>query len=282
MAEARGRTEARPRAATVASVTRARREKQWRSQKRHTWTRGHKTFTKWCTTTLPASETFTKTTHQRNAEHDTLRSRRRRRAHRIDRMQRAVTAARRLRTAARRPHPPNTKEHLPCARTAPSSSSLILTLALVVPGGALGKRLILDGSTSMLPLVQKLATAYHKAYPKIPAPKVGGGQTAIGITDAASGRVDIGDASRDPIPGVDPQRPRLHEGRPRRRVRDHEHREPRRRTCPSKRSPASSRARSATGARSRARRSPGRSTCSTATAPRVRRTPSRTSSSAKT
>ena len=56
----------------------------------------------------------------------------------------------------------------------------------------------------MLPLVQKLATAYHHAYPKIPAPKVGGGQTAIGITDAASGNVDIGDASRDPIPGVDP------------------------------------------------------------------------------
>jgi phosphate transport system substrate-binding protein len=56
----------------------------------------------------------------------------------------------------------------------------------------------------MLPLVQKLATAYHKAFPKIPAPKVGGGQTDIGINDVASGRVDIGDASRDPIPGVDP------------------------------------------------------------------------------
>jgi phosphate transport system substrate-binding protein len=82
--------------------------------------------------------------------------------------------------------------------------SLVLSLALVVPAGAAAKRLIIDGSTSMLPLVQKLAAAYHKEYPRIPAPKVGGGQTAIGISDAHAGRVDIGMASRDPIPGVDP------------------------------------------------------------------------------
>jgi phosphate transport system substrate-binding protein len=82
--------------------------------------------------------------------------------------------------------------------------SLLLAFALSVPAAAMAKRLILDGSTSVLPLAQKLATAYHRAYPKIPAPKVGGGQTAIGIADAASGKVDIGNASRDPIPGVDP------------------------------------------------------------------------------
>jgi phosphate transport system substrate-binding protein len=82
--------------------------------------------------------------------------------------------------------------------------SLILALVLIVPAGAAAKTLIIDGSTSMLPLVQKLATAYHKANPKVSTPKVGGGQSAIGISDAASGKVDIGDASRDPIPGVDP------------------------------------------------------------------------------
>jgi phosphate transport system substrate-binding protein len=82
--------------------------------------------------------------------------------------------------------------------------SMILALALAVPAGASPKRLIIAGSTSMLPLVQKLATAYHKAYPKVPAPKVEGGQTDIGINDVANGRADIGDASRDPIPGVDP------------------------------------------------------------------------------
>ncbi len=84
-------------------------------------------------------------------------------------------------------------------------ASALVAISLVAPASALGKRLIIDGSTSMLPLVQKLSTAYHKAYPKIPAPKVGGGQSAVGIGDAAAGRVDIGMASRDPIKGVDPK-----------------------------------------------------------------------------
>lgn len=89
--------------------------------------------------------------------------------------------------------------------------SAILALAALsfgAPAGASAakpKRLIIDGSTSMLPLVEKLAAAYHKAYPKIPTPKVGGGQTDIGIDDVAAGRVDIGDASRDPIRGQDPE-----------------------------------------------------------------------------
>jgi phosphate transport system substrate-binding protein len=83
--------------------------------------------------------------------------------------------------------------------------SIAIALILAVPATATAKRLIIDGSTSMLPMTQKLATAYHKAFPKIQAPKVGGGQTAIGISDASSGRVDIGEASRDPIPGVDPK-----------------------------------------------------------------------------
>jgi phosphate transport system substrate-binding protein len=83
--------------------------------------------------------------------------------------------------------------------------SALIAASLLAPASALGKRLIIDGSTSMLPLVEKLALAYHKAYPHIPAPKLGGGQTAVGISDAAAGRVDIGMASRDPIKGVDPK-----------------------------------------------------------------------------
>jgi phosphate transport system substrate-binding protein len=83
--------------------------------------------------------------------------------------------------------------------------SIILALALAVPAVAAAGRLTLAGSTAMLPLVQKLAAAYHKVYPKIPTPSVGGGQTDIGIDDVADGRVDIGDASRDPIRGVDPE-----------------------------------------------------------------------------
>ncbi len=82
---------------------------------------------------------------------------------------------------------------------------LALTLALALPAGAMARRLIIGGSTSVLPLAQKLASAYHKAYPRIPAPQVGGGQSDVGISGAASGRFDIGDSSRDPIPGVDPK-----------------------------------------------------------------------------
>jgi len=83
--------------------------------------------------------------------------------------------------------------------------SLILVLAMAIPATAIAKQLIIGGSTSVLPLAQKLASAYHKAYPKLPTPKVGGGQSDIGISGAATGRFDIGDSSRNPIPGVDPK-----------------------------------------------------------------------------
>jgi len=80
-----------------------------------------------------------------------------------------------------------------------------LALALAVPAGAAAKRLIIGGSTSVLPLMQKLAAAYHQANPKAPAPQVSGGQSDIGINGAATGTLDIGDSSRDPIVGVDPK-----------------------------------------------------------------------------
>jgi phosphate transport system substrate-binding protein len=82
--------------------------------------------------------------------------------------------------------------------------SLAIAVALAVPAAALGRRLIIGGSTSVLPLMQKLTVAYHKAYPHIPAPSVTGGQSDIGIQGAYTGRFDIGDSSRDPIEGVDP------------------------------------------------------------------------------
>ncbi len=82
--------------------------------------------------------------------------------------------------------------------------SAILALVLAVPAAAAARQLIIGGSTSVLPLMQKLAAAYHKAYPKIPEPRVSGGQSDIGISGAANGTLDIGDSSRDPIVGVDP------------------------------------------------------------------------------
>jgi phosphate transport system substrate-binding protein len=83
--------------------------------------------------------------------------------------------------------------------------SVVLALMLVIPASAFARRLIIGGSTSMLPLVQKLAAAYHHAYPRIQAPQVQGGQSDVGIIRAASGGFDIGDSSRDPIIGVDPK-----------------------------------------------------------------------------
>ncbi|MFI5004593.1 MAG: phosphate ABC transporter substrate-binding protein [Solirubrobacterales bacterium] len=77
--------------------------------------------------------------------------------------------------------------------------SLILALVLAVPAAAAARRLIIGGSTSVLPLAQKLAAAYHHAYPRIAEPKVGGGQSDIGISGVAGGRFDIGDSSRDPL-----------------------------------------------------------------------------------
>jgi len=82
--------------------------------------------------------------------------------------------------------------------------SLSLTLILALPASAMARRLVIGGSTSILPLAQKLANAYHQAFPRIPAPKVGGGQSDVGISGAASGQFDIGDSSRNPIKHVDP------------------------------------------------------------------------------
>jgi phosphate transport system substrate-binding protein len=83
--------------------------------------------------------------------------------------------------------------------------SLTLALMLAVPAVAIGaQRLILGGSTSVLPLAQKLAAAYHHQFPKLPEPKVEGGQSDIGIAGVASGRFDIGDSSRDPL-STDPK-----------------------------------------------------------------------------
>jgi phosphate transport system substrate-binding protein len=77
--------------------------------------------------------------------------------------------------------------------------SIGVILALAVPTYAAARQLSIGGSTSVLPLAEKLAAAYHKAYPQIAKPKVTGGQSDIGIEGVADGRFDIGDSSRDPL-----------------------------------------------------------------------------------
>lgn len=76
---------------------------------------------------------------------------------------------------------------------------LIAVAALAVPAtaGAGSSALLIDGSTSVYPLMTQLASAYHKAT-KQPAPKVGQGTSDAGVTDVEAGRVDIADVSRNP------------------------------------------------------------------------------------
>ncbi len=86
-------------------------------------------------------------------------------------------------------------------------TTVTLLAALViasVPAVAFARAVLVDGSTSMFPLVNQLAAAYHKATHQ-PAPKIGQGTSGVGISDVNAGRVEIGDVSRDPIIGVDPK-----------------------------------------------------------------------------
>lgn len=82
--------------------------------------------------------------------------------------------------------------------------SLIAALALAAPATAGARALLIDGSTSIFPLMNQLASAYHKATHQ-PTPKVGQGTSDAGVNDVNTGRVDIGDVSRDPIVGSDPK-----------------------------------------------------------------------------
>jgi phosphate transport system substrate-binding protein len=83
--------------------------------------------------------------------------------------------------------------------------AVLASMALAcVPAAASARALLIDGSTSVFPLMTQLAAAYHKATHQ-PTPSVGQGTSGVGISDVNAGRVDIGDVSRDPIIGVDPK-----------------------------------------------------------------------------
>ncbi len=75
----------------------------------------------------------------------------------------------------------------------------VLAVALAAPAAASARQILIGGSTSVLPLAEKLAVAFHRQYPGVPKPKVTGGQSDVGISGVAEGRFDIGDSSRDPL-----------------------------------------------------------------------------------
>jgi len=77
-------------------------------------------------------------------------------------------------------------------------------LTLAAPAAAGARALLLSGSTSIYPLMIQLAAAYHKATHQ-PTPKVNQGTSDAGVNEVNTGKVDIGDVSRDPIIGSDPK-----------------------------------------------------------------------------
>jgi phosphate transport system substrate-binding protein len=89
--------------------------------------------------------------------------------------------------------------------TRAATVSLLAAFTLLLTPAVAGARtLLLSGSTAMFPLVTQLASLYHKQT-HAPTPRVGQGTSGAGINEVNSGRVDIGDVSRDPIIGTDPK-----------------------------------------------------------------------------
>lgn len=71
--------------------------------------------------------------------------------------------------------------------------ALCLTLAAACP--ALGEELVLKGSTTVLPIAQKVAESYMKLHPDVKISLSGGG-SSNGIKAIVDGTADIGNASR--------------------------------------------------------------------------------------
>jgi len=89
------------------------------------------------------------------------------------------------------------------AVAAATIAPLLALTVMATPALGGGRALRIDGSTSIYPLMTQLAQAWHNSTHE-PTPHVGQGTSDVGINEVAHGRVDIGDASRDPEEG-DPE-----------------------------------------------------------------------------
>ena len=82
----------------------------------------------------------------------------------------------------------------------------LVCIAVLGPAAAFAaaKTIIsMSGSTSVYPLAFNLAKAYNGLHPNVGF-RIFQGGSDIGVNDVAHGRVTIGNASRDPEPGIDP------------------------------------------------------------------------------
>jgi phosphate transport system substrate-binding protein len=88
--------------------------------------------------------------------------------------------------------------------TALAAAFAVPAVAAAPASAAKKTTITMSGSTSMYPLVSALTTKYHSLNSKV-AFRVAQGGSDKGITDAAKGRVTIGNSSRDPRLGSDPK-----------------------------------------------------------------------------
>lgn len=85
-------------------------------------------------------------------------------------------------------------------------TALAVCFAVLGPAAAVAaaKTVIsMSGSTSVYPLAVQLAGKYNSLHHNVGF-RIFQGGSDIGVNDVAHGRVTIGDASRDPEPGIDP------------------------------------------------------------------------------
>ncbi len=97
-----------------------------------------------------------------------------------------------------------TTRHSRLAAAAVVSAALVAALAAAAPAKSL-PTISISGATGSAPLIQLLAKSYVKSHPGTVKIKIAQGGGEVGIQDAASGAVTIGDASRDPKPSTDPK-----------------------------------------------------------------------------
>jgi len=85
-------------------------------------------------------------------------------------------------------------------RSIAMAATAALALALAPAAAAASPTITISGATASYPLVALLAQKYVKLKPHSVKFKIAQGGAQVGINDVASGRVSIGDVSRDPLP----------------------------------------------------------------------------------
>jgi phosphate transport system substrate-binding protein len=75
-----------------------------------------------------------------------------------------------------------------------------LAAAIFAPQAAMAASIKMSGSTTVQPLAQQFAAAYHKKNPSVVLTVAGGG-SSVGFTDVLNGNVAIGMSSREPKAG---------------------------------------------------------------------------------